>query len=62
MDEQPQRAPFNRDQGFAQLTSHLGRSKLPRLDGLRAISALLVIFYHFGVPYIPGGYGVMVFL
>src|SRR5262249_39709282 len=33
---------------------------IPKLDGLRAISALLVMLYHFGLP-IPAGLGVTCF-
>lgn len=51
-------------------TRHEGRSlasktKLeyrPDLDGMRAIAVVAVVLYHFGVPYVPGGFvGVDVF-
>src|SRR5882672_3938424 len=31
---------------------------LPGLDGLRMVSVLLVVFYHFGLRGVPGGHGV----
>jgi peptidoglycan/LPS O-acetylase OafA/YrhL len=31
------------------------------LDGVRAVAAFLVVFYHFGIPGIPGGLGVLIF-
>lgn len=43
------------------LKANLKASKLPRIDGLRAVSALLVILYHYGYTFIPAGFGVMVF-
>jgi peptidoglycan/LPS O-acetylase OafA/YrhL len=36
------------------------RGHIPVLDGVRAMSVLLVIAYHQGLP-VPGGYGVMAF-
>src|SRR4051794_35358050 len=33
---------------------------IPKLDALRAISALLVMLYHFGLP-VPAGFGVTCF-
>src|SRR5918995_3010394 len=43
------------------LASALRQSNLPSLDGLRAIAVFLVVFYHFGVPYVNGGLGVLIF-
>jgi peptidoglycan/LPS O-acetylase OafA/YrhL len=34
---------------------------IPSLDGIRALSFLLVFLAHVGTPYIPGGFGVTVF-
>ena len=39
----------------------LGSRRLPCLDGLRAVAAFLVVFFHFGVPYVSGGLGVLIF-
>jgi peptidoglycan/LPS O-acetylase OafA/YrhL len=38
-----------------------GNFAIPSLDGLRAVSFLLVFFGHSGVGWIPGGFGVTVF-
>jgi peptidoglycan/LPS O-acetylase OafA/YrhL len=35
--------------------------KILKLDFLRAVSAALVILYHFGVPGVPAGFGVLTF-
>lgn len=45
----------------APLVAGLQRSHLPSLDGIRAIAVFLVVFYHLGVPGIPGGMGVLIF-
>lgn len=49
---------------FARLPSRLqeglSHRQLPSLDGLRAMAAFLVVFYHFGLP-VSGGFGVLVF-
>lgn len=37
------------------------RNYIPGLDGLRALSVLLVIISHCGMPKVPGGLGVTVF-
>lgn len=39
----------------------LRQSQLPGLDGVRAIAALTVVLYHFGVPLVSGGLGVLIF-
>jgi len=43
------------------LESGLRQSQLSGLDGLRAIGAWLVVAYHFGIPFAPGGIGVLIF-
>jgi peptidoglycan/LPS O-acetylase OafA/YrhL len=45
----------------ANLESGLKESTLAGLDGMRAIAAFLVVFYHFGIPYVSGGLGVLMF-
>jgi peptidoglycan/LPS O-acetylase OafA/YrhL len=44
-----------------QLESGLKESQLAGLDGMRAIAAFAVVFYHFGIPLISGGAGVLIF-
>ena len=43
------------------LEAGLRLSQLPALDGLRAVGAFLVVFYHFGFKFISGGLGVLIF-
>jgi peptidoglycan/LPS O-acetylase OafA/YrhL len=44
-----------------QLESGLKESQLAGLDGMRAIAALAVVLYHFGIPLVSGGEGVLIF-
>jgi peptidoglycan/LPS O-acetylase OafA/YrhL len=39
----------------------LSQAELPGLNGIRAIAAFLVVFYHFGLPGVSGGLGVLIF-
>jgi peptidoglycan/LPS O-acetylase OafA/YrhL len=39
----------------------LAQKKIPKLDALRAISALFVVLYHGGLEYSPAGFGVLCF-
>lgn len=43
------------------LSSILSQRRLPTLDGLRAVSVLVVIVYHFGFGFVPGDLGVSAF-
>lgn len=43
------------------LARGLSRDELPALDGLRAIAAYLVVVFHFNLPWVPGGLGVLAF-
>jgi peptidoglycan/LPS O-acetylase OafA/YrhL len=45
----------------ANLESGLQQSQLAGLDGMRAIAAFMVVFYHFGIPLVSGGEGVLIF-
>jgi peptidoglycan/LPS O-acetylase OafA/YrhL len=43
------------------LREGLSSSHLPGLDGLRAVAVGLVVLYHLGFQWVPGGHGVLVF-
>jgi hypothetical protein len=45
----------------AALSDNLRKKKIPKLDALRAVNALIVVMYHFGFPFLPTGTGVMIF-
>lgn len=45
----------------SRLARALSQRKIPSLDGLRAVSVLLVILHHTGMPYAPHGRGVLTF-
>lgn len=45
----------------ADLDSKLRLSHIPALDGLRAVAVFMVIFAHFGIDFVPGTQGVMIF-
>jgi len=45
----------------ALLKGGLTETHLAGLDGLRAIAAFMVVFYHFGIPFVSGGAGVLMF-
>ena len=46
---------------LTRLTRNLGSGNIPSLDGLRAISVILVILVHLRVPYVPEIHGVLTF-
>jgi len=43
------------------LSHNLHQKKIPKLDALRAISALIVVLFHFNLTFLPAGLGVMIF-
>lgn len=43
------------------LQENLRKKKIPKIDALRAVSALIVVMYHFHFDFVPAGTGVMVF-
>ena len=43
------------------LSDNLRKSKIPKLDFLRAVSALIVMLYHFGFTVVAAGMGVIIF-
>jgi len=43
------------------LREGLSLSRLPGLDGLRMVAVFLVVLYHFGFQFVPGGHGVLAF-
>ena len=58
---EPVSAAAEGDSVTARLFRNLGQSHIPGLDGMRAIAVFLVIFYHFGFAWVPGGNGVTMF-
>ena len=55
----PERAPIT--SGLARLRANLRTSNIPSLDGLRAISVILVVLVHMRVPHVPEVHGVLTF-
>src|SRR5436853_3977757 len=54
--------PFDKSRPLpAPLAAGLEKSYLSSLDGIRAIAVSLVVFYHLGIPGVPGGMGVLIF-
>ena len=53
--------PGGRPTANGALATNLAKSHIPSLDGLRAIAAFLVVFYHAGLEWAPGGLGVLIF-
>jgi peptidoglycan/LPS O-acetylase OafA/YrhL len=43
------------------LSLSIGDSDIPALDAVRAVAVMLVMLYHFGVPYVNGAVGVEMF-
>ena len=43
------------------LEANLRLPAIPKLNGLRALSAFIVVTYHYGIPYVPTGFGVLSF-
>lgn len=43
------------------LSDNLHKGKIPKLDFLRAVSALIVMLYHFGISFVSAGTGVVIF-
>ena len=43
------------------LEANLRSSVIPKLNGLRALSAFIVVAYHYGFEYVPTGFGVLSF-
>ncbi len=52
---------MNDSGGAAALYSRIALKQIPGLDGVRMIAVFLVMLYHFGIPYVPGGHGVTMF-
>ena len=44
------------------LAAGLQSRRIPGLDGMRALGSFFVVGYHYGLPFIPGGWGVLNFL
>ncbi len=43
------------------LASGLAQRQIPMIDGLRAVAVLMVVVYHSGYEWVPGGLGVLMF-
>jgi peptidoglycan/LPS O-acetylase OafA/YrhL len=61
MAREPRAAVAAEEEFWARLTGILNSPTIPALDAIRATAVMLVIVYHFDVPYVNGAVGVEMF-